>query len=48
MFTVINGSAQGELKKEFDNSIKGNAYYLEGHKIIMPPSTSQGDTKAGH
>ena len=39
MFTVVNGSGS-ELKKDFDSSIKGNAFFLEGHKIIMPPSSS--------
>eukprot|EP00347_Sterkiella_histriomuscorum_P008665 403344229 len=35
-FSIIQGSHQGEAKKDFDSSIKGNVYYLEGHKIIMP------------
>jgi hypothetical protein len=39
MFTVLNGSGT-ELKKDFDSTIKGNAFFLEGHKIIMPPSAS--------
>jgi hypothetical protein len=24
------------MKKDFDNTVKGNVYSLEGHKIILP------------
>jgi len=42
---VVQGSG-GELKKDFDSSIKGNAFFLEGHKIIMPPSFDKGGSNA--
>jgi hypothetical protein len=29
-----------ELKKDFDASIKGNVYFVEGHKVIMPAVNS--------
>jgi hypothetical protein len=40
---VINGSGQGELKKDFDGSLKGNVFFLEGHKIIMPSASSSNE-----
>ena len=36
-FTVIGSSYQGgEMKKDFDSTVKANVFYLEGHKIILP------------
>lgn len=28
------------MKKDFDASIKGNVYFVEGHKVIMPAVNS--------
>jgi hypothetical protein len=32
-----NGS---EIKKDFDATIKGNVFFVEGHKLIMPAVNS--------
>lgn len=30
-----------DLKKDFDGSLKGNCFFLEGHKLTMPPTASE-------
>ena len=40
---MVNGSHPGELKKDFDSALKGNTYYLDGHKIIIPAVSGQGE-----
>ncbi len=29
-----------DLKKDFDASLKGNVFYMDGHKVIMPAVNS--------
>ena len=41
---MVNVPHTGDLKKDFDPSVKGNVYFLEGHKLIIPSSTSGAET----